>query len=428
MATFALVDVNAFYCSCERVFDARLVGKPVVVLSNNDGCVIARTSEAKALGIRMGVPWFEVREMAEAAGVVVYSSNYALYADMSARAMSVLAQFSPDVELYSIDECFLGLDGFGDLDLAAYGREIRSRVAQWTGLPVCVGIGSTKTLAKFANHTAKADCGRGGVVDVRVLATAELDALLEATKLDDVWGVGRRLAPKLEALGIRNARELRDAVPRWLRQQFSVVLERTVLELRGLACQPLEAVSPPRKEIVVSRSFGRPVTEKADLLEAVSTHATRAAEKLRRQHSIAAAVAVFAHTNLFRPEAPTYSAQRAVSLVDPSDDTRVLVAAACRGLESIYRAGFKYTKAGIMLLDLADRERRQAALWPQDPAPERTQALMAAVDRINAKMGRNAITTAAAGAPRSKRAWPMRREKLSPQYTTNWADVPIVRA
>lgn len=423
MATFALVDCNAFYASCERVFNPRLAGRPVVVLSNNDGCVIARSTEARALGIRMGEPWFKVKDTAQAAGVQVYSSNYPLYADMSARAMAVLGQFSPDVEVYSIDECFLGLDGLGHQDLTALGREIRARVLQWTGLPVCVGVGPTKTLAKLANHAAKMDPARGGVLDLGTLAAGQIHALLEDTRLDQVWGVGRRLAARLAEMGIANARQLRDAPARHLRGRFSVTLERTVLELRGLACQPLEAVTPPRKQIVVSRSFGRPVTDRAELVEAVATHATRAAEKLRRQASTAAAVTVFAHSNLFRPEAPAYSAQRLVMLVEPSDDTRVLVAAACRAAQAIFRAGVRYAKAGVMLLDLADRSQRQASFWPQDAAPERARALMAAIDRINARMGRNTVAPAAAGLARP---WQMRRERLSPQYTTCWDELPIV--
>ncbi|MBA3597735.1 MAG: Y-family DNA polymerase [Methylibium sp.] len=425
MATFALVDVNSFYCSCERVFDVRLQDVPVVVLSNNDGCVIARTSEAKALGIKMGEPWFKVRDMAQRGGVKAYSSNYALYADMSQRCMTVLSQFASSVEVYSIDESFLALDGHDPARLASLGGEIRARVLQWTGLPVGVGIASTKTLAKFANHLAKKHPAftPAGVCNLIDVPPARLDKLLAATSTEDIWGVGRRLSARLAAQGIEDALALRDAPADQIRTRYSVVLERTILEMRGVSCLALEEVMPDRKEIVVSRSFGRPVVELHELREAVASYATRASEKLRRQAGAAGGVSVFLHTNLFNDD-PRYSASTAVQLVEPSADMRELVGAACAALQRLFRPGYRYAKAGVMLLDLAPAAIRQETLWSpslsRDPA-----ALMRAVDGINKRMGRGTLRTAAAG---QRRAWSMRRQRLSPCYTTRWQDVPMARA
>lgn len=424
MPIFALVDCNAFYVSCERVFNPRLTG-PVVVLSNNDGCVIARSDEAKALGIKMAEPFFKVRHLVEPHGIQVFSSNYPLYADMSQRAVAVLSQFTPHLEVYSIDESFLSLDGFEHLDLTAYGREVRARMLQWTGLPVCVGIATTKTLAKLANKFAKKRKHFDGVCDLRTIAPAALDAMLEETALEEIWGIGRRLAPRIEACGIRNARELRDSSAKRIRELFGVVLERMVMELRGVSCLALEEVTPPRKEIVVSRSFGRPITEKAELLKAAAAYAARAAEKLRRQQSVTRSLSVFAHTSLFNQHEPYYAASTTVHLSHLTNDTRDIINAAHRGLDTIFRSGYRYAKAGVMLLDLHDANVEQTCFWNASRAREESTALMNVIDKINTRMGRDTIGSA--GAARQP-SWGTQRQRLSPAYTTRWTDIPIVRA
>jgi len=425
MPIFALVDCNAFYVSCERVFNPRLTGVPTVVLTNNDGCVIARSDEAKALGFKMAEPVFKVRELIKKHNVQVYSSNYPLYADMSQRAVAVLSQFTPQLEIYSIDESFLSLDGFRHLDLTTYGHEIRNRVLQWTGLPVCVGIGTSKTLAKLANKFAKKRKQFDGVCDLGALSPATLNTMLEDTALGDIWGIGRQLAPRLEALGIHNARELRDTPPKRMREHFGVVLERMVYELRGISCLALEEVTPARKEIVVSRSFGKATTDKGGLLEAATHYASRAAEKLRRQHSVTQLVGVFLHTSLFNTRDPQYSASTTVSLAHPTDDTREIITAAQRGLESLYRSGYRYAKTGVMLLDLQDAANLQTAFWNPSRPRTKTTNLMNTIDKINTQMGRNTVASGAAG---RKQAWRMRRQWLSPAYTTRWSDIPVVNA
>ena len=422
MSLFALVDVNSFYCSCERVFNPRLQQVPVVVLSNNDGCVIARTTEAKALGIKMGAPLFQIRDLVRQHGVKVYSSNYALYGDMSRRAMSVIGQFSPRAEIYSIDECFLDLEGFHAVDLGDYGQRIRSQVLQWTGLPVCVGIGPTKTLAKLANHFAKKRSHFAGVCHLPALSDTEQAVLLQDTPVADVWGVGRKLTPKLQAMGIHTAKDLQCASAARIRQHFGVVLERTVRELTGQVCFDLEEQPPPRQQIVVSRSFGERVTSLEDLRSAVMNHTERAAEKLRHQQSVTQRIMVFIHTSPFNHNEPYYANSVTMPLKTPDNDSRVLVQAACEGLKRIYRSGYRYMKAGVMLLDLSEQAIVQGDLWA---SAETTHPLMQTLDKINARMGRQSVTFAGA---LSKAGWKMKQDNLSPRYTTHWADIPTVRA
>ena len=418
--TFALIDGNNFYVSCERVFDPKLEGRPVVVLSNNDGCVVARSQEVKALGVRMGVPWFQLRDLARRHGIVAKSSNYSLYGDMSARMMAVLGRYSPDQEIYSIDECFLGMDGFAHLDLAAYGQRIRAQVRQWLGLPVCVGFGATRTLAKLANHVAKKQPGFGGVCDLAALSPAGRDALLEGIDVGEVWGVGHRGTPRLKALGLGNVKALRDADPKWLRREFSVVLERTVAELNGTPCIDLEETAPAKQQIMSSRAFGAYVYDLAGLEEAVATYVGRAAEKLRRQGSVAGAVQVYVRTNPFKEDHPQYQRGITVPLAEPADDTRLLLRAALMGLRRLFKPGYAYQKAGVMLLDLSDAQHTQAALFETDRG---NPAVMRVMDRVNAYWGRGTLRLAAEGvAP----AWRMRRGMMSPCYTTRWAELPRV--
>jgi DNA polymerase V len=424
---FALIDVNNFYVSCERVFNPALENRPVVVLSNNDGCAVARSNEVKALGVGMGEPWFQFRELARRHGIIALSSNYALYADMSNRVVSILRDYSPAVEVYSIDESFLALDGLGALwpSASMMGQSIRSRIRQWIGLPVCVGIGPSKTLAKLANHIAKKHPAFDGVCDLVAMDPARRDALLAAIEVGEVWGVGKRIGAHLQASGIRTVKDLRDASPAWLRVRFGVVMERTGCELRGLSCLALEAVSPAKKQIISSRSFGRPVHNLPELSEALASHASHAAAKLRRQGGAAQAIHVFIRTNPFREQDPQYSNGMVIPLPNATSDTRLLVRAALFGLKQIYREGFAYGKAGVMLMDIGSAEMAQGSLLPAHGAGDRSERLMQAVDKLNHRFGRDTLSVfASAKAPR---AWAMRRENMSPCYTTRWSDVPVAR-
>lgn len=429
MPIFALVDCNNFYASCEKLFDPTLKDTPVVVLSNNDGCVVARSAEAKTLGIPMGAPWFQIREVAERHGVVAYSSNYALYADLSNRVVEVLSGFSPNVEVYSIDESFLDLSGFAGVepDLAAYGQRIRRRVADWLGLAVCVGIAPTKTLAKLANHCAKKSlAGSDGVCDFTVLSYDALSRLFATIEVGEVWGVGRKIAQRLDEMGIRTVEQLRTADTELIRRRLSVVLERTVRELRGLSCLALEEVAPPKQQIMSSRSFSRLLTERRELEEAVASYMATAAEKLRRQRCLAGVVQVYIRTNIFKLDEPQYQQSMALPLPAPSDDTRVLTAWALRVLRRIYQDGYAYHKAGIMLLDLIPLHQRQASLFGvEQEEGGRSQALMQVLDEINVRYGRRTLQFAAKGIVRP---WQMRRNKLSPRYTTKWDEIPAVLA
>jgi DNA polymerase V len=436
---FALVDANNFYVSCHRVFNPSLKGRPVVVLSNNDGCCVARSNEVKALGVKMGAPWFQLRELALQHGILAFSSNYTLYGDLSQRFMRVLAQFSPQQEIYSIDECFLDFSGFNRLDLTDYGQTIRQRVLQWVGLPVCVGIAPTKTLAKLANHVAKKREQYQGVFDYSRLSRGKQNELLASIAAGEVWGIGRRLSERLARMGIATVKDLRDAEPKIMRRQFSVVVERTVLELRGISCLDLEEVTPQRKEIISSRSFGKPVVKLGDLEQAVASYTARAAEKLRRQHSTAGAVQVFLQTNPHQTGEPQYHPSIVIPLIGPTDDTGLLIGYAVRGLKRIYKPGYRYQKAGVMLMDLSGPKTSQPDLFgpssffalPSLPERHRGQAhpksqrLMDTLDQINRKMGRGTLRLAAEG---FQQTWKVRTEYPSPRYTTCWEELPIAYA
>ena len=429
-SVFALVDCNNFYASCEKLFDPKLKDRPVVVLSNNDGCVVARSAEVKALGIPMGVPWFQIQAEARRYGIVAFSSNYALYADMSNRVVEVLSDFSPNLEVYSIDESFLDLSGMSMRaeSLAAYGVEIRQRVADWLGLAVCVGIAPTKTLAKLANHCAKKGlAGADGVCDFTTLNSGALSHLFARIEVGEVWGVGRQIKARLAAMGIQTVRQLRDADAETIRARFSVVLERTVCELRGESCLDLQEVVPDKQQIMSSRSFGTLVYERADLEEAVASYIAKAAEKLRAQDSLAGGVQVYIRTNVFKPEVPQYQKGVTVPLPEATADTRVLTQWAIRILRRIYRPGFGYHKAGVMLLDLVPAAKRQLALFDSQggAGDARSGKLMAVLDDINQRYGRQSLRLAAEGVERS---WQMRRGNLSPGYTTSWDGLPVARA
>jgi len=424
---FSLVDCNNFYASCEKLFNPKLKNTPVVVLSNNDGCVVARSAEVKALGIPMGVPWFQIQDEARRHGIVAFSSNYALYADMSNRVVEVLSQFSPCIEVYSVDECFLELTGFERLGYQVYGAEIKQRVADWLGLAVCVGVASSKTLAKLANHCAKkALAGKEGVCDFTTMSEGELNSLLERIEVGEVWGVGRKISARLETMGIHTVRQLRDADAETMRSLFSVVLERTVRELRGLSCLDLEDLAPAKQQIMSSRSFGQLVYELEDLMEAVASYISRAAEKLRAQNSLAGALQVYIRTNIFKPEAPQYQRSITIPLPEATADTLALIAWGLRVLRRIYRPGFGYHKAGVALLNIVPRTHQQFSLFvPGNMAAERRDKLMGTLDAINDRYGRGTMRLAAEGVAKT---WQMRRGNLSPCYTTNWAGLPVVHA
>lgn len=430
---FALVDGNNFYVSCERVFQPRLQGRPVIVLSNNDGCAIARSDEAKALGIRMGHPYFKLLREMPNADITALSANFILYGDMSARMMQVAAGLGPEQEVYSIDECFIGLQGV-QANLTRRGHAMRNRLQQWLGLPCGIGIGPTRTLAKLANHIAKTALRKpgsyptelGGVCNLAALPPSDLDAVFAATPVSEVWGIGRRIGAQLQAQGIRTVLDAARMPPAVVRSRWSVVLERTIRELQGQPCMDLQTIRPDRKEIACTRSFGHPVTGLSDLIEAVTEFACRAAEKLRAQDGKACQVLVFIHTSAFR-KTPQYSRSVTVPLLRPTDDSRLLVQAAINGLCSIYRSGFLYAKAGVILLDLSDGKYKQGEL---DFGGEKTRSgrLMAAMDTLNARFGQGTIRLGSAGVQARSRQWAMRQEMRTPLYTTNWKDVPLAWA
>jgi DNA polymerase V len=426
-AAFALVDVNNMYVSCERVFNPSLERRPVIVLSNNDGCAVARSNEAKALGIKMGEPWFKLKDVARKHGIVALSSNYALYGDMSNRIMTVLRDYSPHFEVYSIDECFLSLAGLDKLwqSREVFGQDIRHRVRQWIGVPVCVGIGQTKTLAKLANHIAKKRAEYCGVCDLTSMPSEDIDAVMETIDIGEVWGVGRRIAAQLQSAGIETVKQLQSASPVWLRAHFGVVMERTGHELRGLSCLCLEEMAPPKKQIVSSRSFGQTVLTLDDLREAVSSYTARAAEKLRVQGSVCEVLQVFVQTNAFRTSDLQYSNAMTVPLAHATNDTRLLTRAALCGLAQIYRPGFFYKKAGVMLCELSSSAQQQQGTLFLTENGEKSERLMCVLDNINAAFGQDTVKVGSAGL---RDAWAMKRERKTPSYTTRWSDVPVAQA
>lgn len=412
---FALVDCNNFYASCERVFDPRLIGVPVVVLSNNDGCVVARSAEAKVLGIKMGAPFFQIEQFCARNGVRVFSSNYTLYGDMSSRVMRVLADWAPAMEIYSIDEAFLDVSHFTEDRLAAELVALRDRVRMWTGVPVSVGVGRTKTLAKVANALAK----RGEGVSI-LTPDREHDALRDLPA-GDVWGIGRRLTAALGPLGITTAAELRDADTRRLRERFNVVVERTVMELRGISCLDLDDITPARKTLMVSRSFGDKVTRLVDLDAAVSTHAARAAEKLRISGQVAEHIEVFIQTSPFDKSSRPYAARATMALPHATADTRMISGAAITLIHRLFKPGPRYAKAGILLLGLSKACEATPTLFAGVDTP-RSQALMTAIDRLNGDYGRGAVRFAATTVGR---AWRMKVDRRSRSYTTRWGELPV---
>lgn len=416
MKSIAIIDVNNFYVSCERVFNPKLENKPVVVLSNNDGCAISRSNEAKALGIKMGTPWFKFKEFAKQENVTALSSNYTLYLDMSHRVMTLLSKFSPDQEVYSIDESFLDLTSFKSKDLIQYSQQIKTKIKQWTGLPVSIGIGSTKTLSKLANHIAKKNSSFKGVCNLNVMDQDTLETWMSHIPVNEVWGVGRSLAPKLNQLGIISVLDLKLADPDYIRQQFSIVLEKTVRELNGVMCMELKNIEELNKEIIVSRSFGRRVKDKQELIEAITSYTSRAAERMRKQESVATSLYVYIRTSP-HDDKKQYANGVNIPLFQPTDDSMALANAALLGLDYIYREGFDYQKAGVTLCNLTSKDKMQGNLFNDTIAHSR----MKMMDTINQrwkgklKLGSEGVT----------KEWEMKAQFKSRNYTTDWDQLMI---
>ena len=420
--TYALVDCNSFYASCEKIFRPDLKNTPVIVLSNNDGCVVALSKEAKDMGIKMCEPWFKIKHSFTNKGGVAFSSNYELYADISARVMQILEYVAPRIEIYSIDEAFLDLSGVGFCtDLDQFGRQCQKKIKRWTGMPVRIGIGPTKTLAKAASYGAKKYTATQGIVDLSNKKRQR--KLMSIMPVEEIWGVGSRLKKHLNQMGITTALNLADTDTKLIRRRFSVVLERTVMELRGYPCINLEELPPTKKEIVVSRTFGKKVTSLKSINEAVSDYAVRASEKLRREKQYCRVVSVFVRTNPFRSQDQQYSNALSYKLNFPTNDTRDILNATKILSERVYKKGYNFIKAGVMLSDFYDKDVYQPDFFTPNFRQPKSEELMQTIDRINASRD-SRITFAAQGI---KKPWSMQRHLQSPRYTTNWNDLLIVR-
>lgn len=416
---FALVDCNNFYASCERVFEPRLVDRPIIVLSNNDGCVVARSKEAKVLGIGMGVPFFQVRNIAKQHGVIVRSSNYALYGDMSERVMGILSDSAPDSEIYSIDECFLDLKHLARDELEPWCRDLRQKVQRWTGITVSIGTGETKTLSKVANRIAKEAPYADGVF---IITPKNLKAALAITPIGDIWGIGRQWAKMLEGREIKSALDLFHAQDGWVRQRMGVIGLRTVYELRGTPCHGLEVISPAKQTTCCSRTFARAISDKEQVKEAILSYAERAAVKIRNADQVCRIIKVSIRTDRHDHKIAPFSRSAHESLMFPTGDSRFIVAAALKVLERIWLGGRPYRKAGVLLLELSSKDNIIPSLF-DDPSND-SNPLMNAVDRVNKRFGSGAIGL---GLSKKNAKWRMHQERLSPRYTTRWADIPIVR-
>ncbi|WP_048921418.1 Y-family DNA polymerase [Rufibacter radiotolerans] len=417
---FALCDCNNFYASCERVFQPQLNGKPVVVLSNNDGCVVARSNEAKALGIQMGAPFFEIRDLAECGDVHAFSSNYVLYGDMSSRVMATLSLFTPNIEVYSIDESFLDLGNFYKKDLNEYCWEIKRTVQQWTGIPISLGVAPTKALAKVANKLAKKSQKAKGVLvltDPHHLAEA-----LKATQIEDVWGVGRQYAKLLRRHGVSTAYDFTQKNDAWVKKHMAVVGLRLVKELRGESCLELEELAPPKKGICTSRGFGERLTEYSQIEEATASYAATCARKLRKQGSCARVMTVFLQTNFFSEREPQYSNSRTITLPVATNSDLELIHYASLALKSIFRPGYRYKKSGVFLTEIVPNYQIQYDLLDKVDR-EKHNSLMETVDRLAARYGRDIVKVAAQGLDP---LWQMKCERRSPCFTTRLSEIPIV--
>jgi len=420
----SLVDCNNFYVSCERVFRPDLIGKPVAVLSNNDGCIVARSQEVKDLGIKMGVPLFQVQQLVNQHNIQLFSSNYSLYADMSARVMATLEEFAPSLEVYSIDEAFLDLTGVCHRDPIAYGQRIRKAVFRATGIPVCVGMGPTKTLAKLANFAAKKWKQTGGVLDLSDMVRKE--KLMRIVPVGEIWGIGSRTAAKLNQIGINTVWDLAVQPSKHIQTQFNIVVARTVLELNGIPCLELEEISPDKQQIVCSRSFSLRLTEYRELSTALAEFCSRAAEKLRRQHSVTGCITIFIRTNPFNPQEPQYQPSASVKLDAATQDSRTIIATANRLLKEIYKAGYGYHKCGVQLSHIQPESTSgQLELFDfaDNGLPTENRRLMKAVDQINRRFPKG-ISVAATGFDKT---WQPKIDRISQRYTTDWRELVKVR-
>ena len=417
---FALVDCNNFYASCERVFNPRLIGRPLVILSNNDGCVIARSEEAKQLGIKMGTPAFKNETFFRQHGVAVLSSNYALYGDMSARVMAAMRPLVSAMEVYSIDESFLALDAAHGDDFA---REIRARVRQWTGIPVSVGIAPTKTLAKLANRLAKKTPERQGVLDFTKVP--DTDALLAMVPCSDIWGIGNRLSTRLSPMGIHTAKDLKYAEMANVRGALGVIGERIARELGGLSCLALEELPSDKKGIASAKSFGHPVETLQELEEALATYTARVGEKLRAGRLLAGHLSVFVETNRFSVTQPQYHAGAQTTFLQPTNQTSILIAAALDLLRSIYRVGYQYKKTGLFVTAMSSEGAVQLSLFEDREDKPAGRPLAAIVDQLNRKLGANTVRYGSMG---TRDTWAMRQNRRSRKFTTRWSELPVAKA
>ncbi|MAR99108.1 MAG: hypothetical protein CMD21_00020 [Flavobacteriales bacterium] len=419
---FALIDCNSFYASCEKIFRPDLKHRPIVVLSNNDGCVIARSPEAKKMGISMTQPWYQVKDQYLSRGGVVFSSNYEFYADISNRVMNVLSDLCPEIDIYSIDEAFLDLRTFRkNIDLVNFAYECKKRIKDWIGVPVSIGIAPTKTLAKLANKVAKDDPRFDGVVilsEPRVIRH-----FLKSMPIEKIWGIGRKLTAKLENIDIKTAYDLSQIDSRLIGDNFNVVLERTVRELKGQSCITLHDFMEPKKQIMVSRSFGKSIRSKSVLSEAISFHASRAAEKLRYEKQKCRLITAFIRSNRFNTRVRQIYAARSFELVHPTDDTRIIIKNANRILDQIFADGYQYAKAGVLLSDFTDKYGYQMSLFDKKRDEKMASRLMQTVDYINlmeiAKIG--------FGNQGYRNTWRMKREIKSKRYTTKIKEIPITK-
>lgn len=419
---FGLIDGNNFYVSCERLIRPDLEGVPVIVLSNNDGCAVSRSNEAKALGVKMGDPAFKIKDLIDRENICVFSSNYALYGDISRRVTDTLRTMVPALETYSIDESFLDLTEFRMHDLVTIGRELRQRVLQWTGIPTCVGIAPTKTLAKLGNYLAKKRPQFHGVCDLRsVTARAEL---LPSVPVEEVWGIGAASTTKLQRLGVSTAADLAALEPDQARALLTVTGGRVVYELRGISCLPLEELEPTRKGIAVTRSFGHPVISWQDMSEAIASYATRAAEKMRRHKVEAVHLMVFVHTSPYA-EGQQYSNSMSGRFIEATNDTAEVVGLAVRLGEHLWRDGYRFAKAGVVLTELLPESKRQPSLWSALDREKRAK-LWRVVDSLNANHGQDSVRLLAAGA--GEAPWKLRASQRSPRWTTRWSELPRVSA
>lgn len=411
-----LCDCNAFYASCEIALNPKLQHKPVAIASNNDGVVVTANAAAKTLGFCMGAPLFKMQELIQQHDVHIFSSNYALYGDLSQRVMTILEQFTPEQEIYSIDECFIHIPEFAEA--TEYSLKMQNTVKKWTGIPVSIGIASSKTLSKIANHVAKKHKQYGGVFDLSSAINAE--GILATFPVKDVWGIGRQYNKWLLSQGIETAKDLRDANEGMIRKKMGVVGVRMIYELRGISCLPLELIAQPKKETCVSRSFGKPITELVDLQEAVAAYASRAAEKLRGQGQVAEAMIVFARTSPFKSEYFRQSVTVTFSIA--TNYTPTIIESAHNAMEQIYEPGREFQKAGVLMVGLCPENTIQGHLWDNDEDWEKQKRLMSIMDEVNSRFGRGTIEIAASGI---RQTWRMQSKWRSPRYTTCWQEIPV---